>query len=85
MLISNVKRFVIRSKTKWIILNFKKRNNSSSSTKLTSSYYHHVSSIPFVYKTISQSFDETANKYPDHECYIFRSTYSFDIILFHIT
>ncbi|CAF0850171.1 unnamed protein product [Adineta steineri] len=43
------------------------------STKLTSSYFHHSSSLPFVYKTISQNFDETAAKYPDHECYVFKS------------
>ena len=82
MFISNAKRFVIRPQTKWIILHVKKRHTSSSSTKLTSSYYHHVSSLPFAYKTISQSFDETAYKYPDHECYVFRSIFLHSILLY---
>jgi hypothetical protein len=73
---SNAKRFIIQSQTSWIIFHFKKRASSTTtpSAKLTSSYYHHVSSLPFVYKTISQNFDETAAKYPDHECYVFKST-----------
>ncbi|CAF2373629.1 unnamed protein product [Rotaria sp. Silwood2] len=74
MLISNTKRFLVRPQTRWIIFQFKKRNSSTApSTKLTSSYFHHVSSLPFVYKTIGQSFDESSAKYPDHECYIFKS------------
>jgi hypothetical protein len=73
---SNAKRFIIQPQTTWIIFQFKKRASSTTtpSTKLTSSYYHHVSSLPFVYKTISQNFDEAAAKYPDHECYVFKST-----------
>ncbi|CAF2387761.1 unnamed protein product [Rotaria sp. Silwood2] len=74
MFTSNTKRFFARPQTSWIIFQFKKRNSSTApSTKLTSSYFHHVSSLPFVYKTIGQNFDETAAKYPDHECYIFKS------------
>jgi hypothetical protein len=77
MFISNTKRFIPRPQTTWIILQFKKRDNSttlqSPSPKLTSSYYYHVSSLPFIYKTISQNFDETAAKYSDHECYVFKS------------
>ncbi|CAF0825579.1 unnamed protein product [Rotaria sordida] len=74
MIAITTKRFITRPQITWIIFQFKKRYNSTtSSTKLTSSYFHHVSSLPFVYKTLSQSFDETAAKYPDHECYIFKS------------
>ncbi|UJR10171.1 hypothetical protein I4U23_014387 [Adineta vaga] len=74
MLICNTKRVLTQPKPLWIVLQFKIRHSSSSnpSTKLTSSYFHHTSSLPFVYKTISQSFDETAQKYPDHECYVFK-------------
>ncbi|CAF4638470.1 unnamed protein product, partial [Rotaria sp. Silwood1] len=73
MFASNTKRFIIRPQTTWVIFQFKKRHSSTtSSNKLTSSYFHHVSSLPLVYKTISQSFDEIAAKYPDHECYIFK-------------
>ena len=54
------------------MLQFEKQD---SSTKLTSSYFHHVSSLEFVYKTLSQGFDETAAKYPDHPCYVFKSIY----------
>jgi hypothetical protein len=70
MLINNTKRFSIRPPLTWIIFQFNKRNTS---TKLTSSYSHHVSSLPFIYKTLSQTFDETVNKYPNHECYVFKS------------
>ena len=84
MFINNTKRFITRPQTTWIIFQFRKRDSSTTttplSTKLTSSYFHHVSSLPFVYKTISQSFDETAAKYPDHECYVFKSIYSVEII-----
>jgi hypothetical protein len=75
MFFHSTKRFIIQPQTTWITFQFIKRNNSTTtpSTKLTSSYYHHVSSLPFVYKTISQNFDETAAKYPDHECYVFKS------------
>ncbi len=76
MLLRNTNRFIIQPQPTWIIFQFKKRNNSTtttSSTKLTSSYFHNASSIPFLYKTISQNFDETAAKYPDHECYVFKS------------
>jgi len=73
MFISNTKRIIAQPQATWIILQFKKQNSSTTTTKLTSSYFHHVSSLPFVYKTISQSFDETADKYPDHECYVFKS------------
>jgi hypothetical protein len=71
---SNTKRFFTRPQITWIILQFNKRDNSTtSSIKLTSSHFHHVSSLPLIYKTISQNFDETAAKYPDHECYVFKS------------
>ena len=74
MFTSNTKLFITRPQTTWILLQFKKRNNSTtSSTKLTTSYFHHASSLPFIYKTIGQSFDDTAAKYPDHECYVFKS------------
>jgi hypothetical protein len=74
MFISKTKRFFTRPQATWVILQLKKRDSSTTpSTKLTSSYYHHVSSLPIVYKTISQNFDETAAKYSDHECFIFKS------------
>ncbi|CAF3737705.1 unnamed protein product [Rotaria sordida] len=61
----------------WLFLQLKQRNNSttttSSSNKLTSSYYYHASSLPFIYKTVSQSFDEIAAKYQDHECFYFKN------------
>ena len=57
-------RFIIRNKT---------TASRPASTKLTSSYFHHSSALPLVYKTISQSFDETVAKYPDHECFVFKS------------
>ena len=71
MLISSIRRFIARPQDVWFILQLKKRD-SSTTTKLTSSYYYHNSSLPFIYKTTSQNFDETAVKYPDHECYVFR-------------
>jgi fatty-acyl-CoA synthase len=71
MFINNTKRFITRPQTTWIIFQFTKRD--SSTTKLTSSYFHHVSALPFVYKTLSQSFDETAAKYRDYECFVFKS------------
>jgi long-subunit acyl-CoA synthetase (AMP-forming) len=77
MFINNTKRFITRPQTTWILFQFKTRDSStttpSPSTKLASSYFHHASSLPFIYKTISQNFDETAAKYPDHECYVFKS------------
>jgi len=75
MFVRNAKRFIIQPQTTWIIFQLQKRNSSTTttSTKLTSSYYHNSSVLPFIYKTISQSFDETAAKYPDHECYVFKS------------
>ncbi|CAF2908047.1 unnamed protein product [Rotaria sp. Silwood2] len=75
MLINPIKGFIVRPPSTWTIFQFTKRNSSttSSSTKLTASYYHHASSLPFIYKTLGQSFDETANKYPNDECYIFKS------------
>ncbi|UJR12979.1 hypothetical protein I4U23_000005 [Adineta vaga] len=75
MLIINTKRFLIPSNTTYIFLQLKKHSSAiaSSLTKLTSSYYHHVSSLPLIYKTLSQSFDEIAIGHPNHECYIFRS------------
>lgn len=76
MLIRNAKRFITRPQASCIIFHIKKQNNSTtSSAKLTSSYYHHASSLPFVNKTFSQSFDDTAAKYPDHECFIFKSIF----------
>jgi len=73
MFFRNAKSCITRPQTTWIILQFKNRNTSTTapSNKLTTSYFHHASSLPFVYKTISQSFDETAAKYPDHECFVF--------------
>ncbi|CAF4325385.1 unnamed protein product, partial [Rotaria sordida] len=74
MYINKTKYLLRRSELVWIISQFKKRHSSTaSSTKLTTSYYHHASLLPFVYKTISQSFDETTAKYPDHECFVFKS------------
>ncbi|CAF4299152.1 unnamed protein product, partial [Adineta steineri] len=73
MLINHTKRILTQPQTTSYILLLFKKHNSSISPKLTSSYFHHVSSLPLQYKTISQSFDETADKYPDHECYVFKS------------
>ncbi|CAF4153227.1 unnamed protein product, partial [Adineta steineri] len=74
MLINHTKRILTQPQTTSFILIFKTHKSSTTSTpKLTSSYFHHVSSLPLQYKTISQSFDETAAKYPDHECYVFKS------------
>ena len=87
MLVSCSKHFFIRPSSTWIIFQLNKRNNSTTkSPKLTTSYFHHISSLPLVYKTISQSFDETAAKYPHHECYVFKSIYLhiFFIYLFFI-
>jgi hypothetical protein len=82
MFINITKQFVVRSPSTWIVLQFNKRNNSttvnSSLPKLTSSYCHHVSSLPLIYKTVSQTFDETAKKYPNHECYVFKSMFIFN-------
>jgi hypothetical protein len=73
MFTRNIKRFITQRQVTWFVSQFNKRDNSSTpSTKLTSSYYHHVSSLPFIYKTVSQNFDETAAKYPDDECYVFK-------------
>lgn len=78
MFIGTVKKFVVRPSSTWIFVQFNKRNTSTvPTTKLTSSYFHHVSSLPLIYKTVSQTFDETANKYPDHECYVFKSMFLF--------
>ncbi|CAF3686497.1 unnamed protein product [Rotaria sp. Silwood1] len=41
-------------------------------TKLKLSYVHNACSLPFKYKTIAQSFDEIASRYPDYECYVFK-------------
>ncbi|CAF1494040.1 unnamed protein product, partial [Adineta steineri] len=66
MLINHTKRILTQPQTTSFILIFKKHNSSTTkSTKLTSSYFHHVSPLQLQYKTISQSFDETADKYPD--------------------
>jgi hypothetical protein len=84
MFLDRTKRFINRPQTTWIILHFKTRLNSTTTTptnKLTHSYFYHASSLPFVYKTISQSFDETAAKYPDHECYVFKGILSIHIII----
>jgi hypothetical protein len=82
MFFNNTKRFITRPQTTWIVFHFKTRNSSTSpSTKLTHSYFHHASSLPFVYKTISQSFDETAAKYPDHECYVFKGILPSNLII----
>lgn len=77
MFINTSKKFLVHpSSTKtWILVHLNKRNTStiSSTSKLTTSYFHHVSSLPLIYKTLGQTFDETVNKYPNHECYIFKS------------
>jgi hypothetical protein len=77
MFITNAKRFIPHPQTIWIIFQLQKRNNSSRTQrplrKITSSCYHHASSLPLIYKTIGQHFDETVAKHPDHECYVFRS------------
>jgi fatty-acyl-CoA synthase len=85
MLINTTKRFIVRPPLTWIIFQLNKRNNSTttSSTKLTSSYFHHVSSLPLIYKTLGQSFDETADKYPNHECYVFKSIIFLFYSIFH--
>jgi hypothetical protein len=83
MFVNGTKQFLTRPQTTWIVLHFNTRHNSTtspSSTKLTHSYFHHASSLPFVYKTISQSFDETAAKYSDHECYVFTGILQLNII-----
>ncbi|CAF2222449.1 unnamed protein product [Rotaria magnacalcarata] len=72
MLINAIKTFLVRPRSTRNIIRFNKRNTSSS-TKLTSSYYHHSSSLPFIYKTLSQNFDETATEYANDECYVFKS------------
>jgi fatty-acyl-CoA synthase len=73
MFVNNTKRFIVHPPT-WIVFQFNKRNTSTT-TKLTSSYFHHTSSLPFIYKTLSQCFDETAEKHPEHECYVFKSIF----------
>jgi len=78
MLINITKQFFVRPSSAWIVFKLNKRNTSTTTTKLTSSYFHHVSSLPLIYKTLSQAFDETANKYPNHECYIFKSMFLFN-------
>ncbi|CAF1178561.1 unnamed protein product [Rotaria sp. Silwood1] len=67
----NTGRLITRPSRIWIIIGIQKRNNSTR--KLISSYYHHASPFPMVYKTLSQSFDAIADKYPDHECLVFKS------------
>ncbi|CAF0762160.1 unnamed protein product [Rotaria sp. Silwood1] len=42
------------------------------SLKLIQSYYHHASDIPLLYHTVGQHLDQLANKYPNHECYVFK-------------
>jgi hypothetical protein len=81
MFINIAKKFVVRQPTTWISFQFNKRNTSTT-TKLTSSYFHHVSSLPLIYKTLSQAFDETANKYSDHECYVFKSMFLFTHLIY---
>ncbi|CAF3766265.1 unnamed protein product [Rotaria sordida] len=68
---SNTGRLIACPSRVWTIIRIQKRNNSTR--KLTSSYYHHASPFRMVYKTLSQSFDETADKYSDHECLVFKS------------
>ena len=89
MLLANTKQFLIRPPTVSIVFHFKTRNTSTTTTstskKLTSSYFHHSSALPLVYKTISQSFDETVAKYPDHECFVFKSKSSPLLIIFSIS
>jgi len=79
MLINSTKRFFVRPSSTWIVFQLNKRNTSTT-TKLTSSYCHHVSSLPLIYKTLSQQFDETANKYPNHECYVFKGIFLINIL-----
>lgn len=74
MLRSSIQHIITRPKTDLIAFLLKSRRNSaSSSKKLNSSYWHHSSSLPFIYKTISQSFDEQAAVHHDSECLYFRS------------
>ena len=56
----------------------------NSLTKLKTSYFHHASSFEFVYKTLSQNFVELAAKYSDHQCYVFKSRYSLELILLRL-
>ena len=81
---NSTKQLLIRPSISTIKLDILIRHETTtsrpSSTKLTSSYFHHVSPLPLVYKTISQSFDETATKYPDHECYVFKGISFFLLI-----
>ncbi|CAF2020017.1 unnamed protein product [Rotaria magnacalcarata] len=67
-------RSIVHRLPVWVIIGTQRRNNSTitQKIKLTSSYFHHASSFPLVHKTLSQSFDETATIYPDHECLVFR-------------
>lgn len=86
MLISNTKRLIVRSPSTWLIFQINKRHNASASLnpeKLTFSYCHHASSLPLLYQTVAQKFDENANKYPNHECYVFRGMFFFvSIVVF---
>ncbi|UJR35856.1 hypothetical protein I4U23_028600 [Adineta vaga] len=52
------------------VISYISKQSYSTPAKLTSSYHHHVSSLPLIYKTLGQVFDETVEKYPEHECYV---------------
>ncbi|CAF0917029.1 unnamed protein product [Rotaria sordida] len=81
MLINSIKRFVVQPPSIWSVFQINKQNSfiTSSSTKLTSSYYHHVSSLSFIYKTLGENFDETANKHPNDESYVFKTSANPDL------
>lgn len=74
MFVKNTQSLLFRSQTTWLVCRLRTRQNSSNipPTKLKTSYFHHASSLPFSYKTISQTFDETVAKNPNHECYVFK-------------
>ena len=86
MFISTTKRLIVRSSSTWLRFPINKRHNStipSNSNKLTSSYCHHASSLPLLYQTVAQKFDENVDKYPNHECYIFKSmSISFRLLIY---
>lgn len=73
MFISPSKRFLTRPNVKCFLISSYQHHTAASSKKLKSSYFHHHTDLELVYKTISQSFDETAHQYANEECYVFKS------------
>ncbi|CAF0724509.1 unnamed protein product [Didymodactylos carnosus] len=65
-----IPRLHVRSAIREVLIYLKRASSSSTTTK--TSYYHHASSLPFWNKTLGQSFDDMAEKYPADECYIFK-------------